>query len=134
MTKMTQCLSHQASTSSDEHRAIIFADDSFSSSTQPEDSIEFISEVVLADDLPKEPLRQSRKCEKPRAETENRKVSRCVALIAFLLLAVCFALMGVSFTLTSKIDEMVRNSNSVLRKHNLPVNPQEHVTNESYFN
>lgn len=28
----------------------------------------------------------------------------------------------------------VRNSNSVLRKHNLPVNPQEHVTNESYFN
>lgn len=62
--------------------------------------------VILADDLPKEPLRQSRKYEKPRAETENRKVSRCVALIAFLLLAVCFALMGVSFTLTSKIDEM----------------------------
>lgn len=46
MTKMTQCLSHQASTSSDEHRAIIFADDSFSSSNQPEDSIEFISEVT----------------------------------------------------------------------------------------
>lgn len=113
---------------------IILADDSFSSSTQPEDSIEFIAEVILADDLPKEPLRQSRKYEKPRAEAENRKVSRCVALIAFLLLAVCFALMGVSFTLTSKIDEMVRNSNSVLRKHNLPVNPQEHVTNESYFN
>lgn len=62
--------------------------------------------VILADDLPKEPLRQSRKYEKPRAEAENRKVSRCVALIAFLLLAVCFALMGVSFTLTSKIDEM----------------------------
>lgn len=65
-----------------------------------------VLKVVLADDLPKEPLRQRRKCEKPRAETENRKVSRCVALIAFLLLAVCFALMGVSFTLTSKIDEM----------------------------
>lgn len=46
LTKMTQCLSHQASTSSDEHRAIILADDSFSSSTQPEDSIEFISEVT----------------------------------------------------------------------------------------
>lgn len=46
MTKMTQCLSHQASTSSDEHRAIILADDSFSSSTQPEDSIEFIAEVT----------------------------------------------------------------------------------------
>lgn len=43
---MTQCLSHQASTSSDEHRAIILADDSFSSSTQPEDSIEFIAEVT----------------------------------------------------------------------------------------
>lgn len=46
MTKMTQCLSHQASTSSDENRAIILADDSFSSSTQPEDSIEFIAEVT----------------------------------------------------------------------------------------
>lgn len=46
MTKMTQCLSHQASTSSDEHRAIILADDSFSSSTQPEDSTEFIAEVT----------------------------------------------------------------------------------------
>ncbi|XP_022336369.1 uncharacterized protein LOC111132816 isoform X1 [Crassostrea virginica] len=129
------CLSHQASTSSEENRAIIPTDDSFSiSSIQPEDSIEFVSQVILVDDLPETPPRKRERYEKRQDEVERKKISRCVALSAILLLGVCIALMGVSFTLTSKIDEMVRNSNSVLRKHNLALTPHEPVTNESYFN
>ncbi|XP_061198031.1 uncharacterized protein LOC133206118 isoform X1 [Saccostrea echinata] len=137
MTKVTQCrcLSHQASISSDEHHAIIQSDDTHS--IQPDDSIEFLSsQVILVNELPKRPSKSAlvqRKYEKPKAEVERKKISRCVALIAFLLLGVCFALMGVSFALTSTIDEMVRNSNTVLRKHNLAGNSQGHVTNESYF-
>jgi hypothetical protein len=57
MTKMTQCLIHTASTSSEEQRAIITQDDSCSSiqptdscssSIQPDDSIEFLSSQVTS--------------------------------------------------------------------------------------
>ncbi|XP_062591780.1 uncharacterized protein LOC134253280 [Saccostrea cucullata] len=135
MTKVTQCrcLSHQASISSDEHHAIIQSDDT--NSIQPDDSIEFLSSQVIYE-LPKRPSKSTvhkRRYEKPKVEVERKKISRCVALIAFLLLGVCFALMGISFALTSTIDEMVRNSNTVLRKHNMAGNSHVHVTNESYF-
>jgi hypothetical protein len=68
-----------------------------------------VLKVILVKDLPKKlpkAVLQRRKYVRPNPDVERKKVSRCVALIAFLLLGVCFALMGVSFSLTSKIDEM----------------------------
>lgn len=68
-----------------------------------------ILKVILVKELPKRLPKgslQRRKYVRPNPDVERKKISRCVALIAFLLLGVCFALMGVSFSLTSKIDEM----------------------------
>lgn len=56
MTRVTQCLSHTTSISSEEQRAIITKDDSCSStqpddscsSIQPDDSIEFLSSQVIS--------------------------------------------------------------------------------------
>ena len=56
--------------------------------------------------MPETPPRKRERYEKRQDEVERKKISRCVALSAILLLGVCIALMGVSFTLTSKIDEM----------------------------
>lgn len=68
------------------------------------------------------------------SELRRRRIARIVGAVAIFFIVFSCVLLGISFNMSDDINDKVRNSNSVLRKHNLPVNPQEHVTNESYFN
>lgn len=68
------------------------------------------------------------------SELRRRRIARIVGAVAIFFIVFSCVLLGISFNMSDDINDKVRNSNSVLRKQNLPVNPQEHVTNESYFN
>lgn len=64
----------------------------------------------------------------------RRKKTQHIYVIEFNHLSMILQLYDIFIICRKIVLFSVRNSNSVLRKHNLPVNPQEHVTNESYFN
>ncbi|XP_052806097.1 uncharacterized protein LOC128235322 [Mya arenaria] len=53
-----------------------------------------------------------------RKELERKRIVRAVALVSGILFLVSVALVTVSLFMAKDIDEMVRNSNEMLKKHN----------------
>ena len=97
------CLSHQASTSSEENRAIIPTDDSFSiSSIQPEDSIEFVSQVTA------------------RMREVAEGYSSCLLIVAFIFYSKSLKIVCFNQSFDSTFDLM--NTEKTLFSPNLHVN------------
>ncbi|XP_061198032.1 uncharacterized protein LOC133206118 isoform X2 [Saccostrea echinata] len=67
------------------------------------------------------------------AEVRRKLIARIVGAVAIFFIVFSCVLLGISFNMSDDINDKVRNSNTVLRKHNLAGNSQGHVTNESYF-
>ncbi|XP_069121274.1 uncharacterized protein [Argopecten irradians] len=85
------------------------------------DQIEVLSsQIIYLEALPR-PVVQSaedkkKECE-ARKEKERKRASRVVAAISVFFLAFCIVLISISFMISGDIDEIVRNSNELLRRH-----------------